>query len=90
MTLTEQYLLGFENTELLDPGLVEMILDAFNKNYKEISDFFNYGEIRPVTYVVDPDYDGVSALCIQPGLYSALRPPWLDHLSSFGHLLESL
>ena len=61
MTLTEQYLLGFENKELLDPGLVEMIIDAFNKNYKEISDFFNYGEIRPVTYVVDPDYDGVAA-----------------------------
>ena len=61
MALTDQYLLGFENTELLDPGLVEMILDAFNKNYKEISDFFNYGEIRPVTYVVDPDYDGVAA-----------------------------
>ena len=61
MALTDQYLLGFENKELLDPGLVDLIIDAFNKNYKEISDFFNYGEIRPVTYVVDPDYDGVAA-----------------------------
>lgn len=61
MTLTEQYLLGFENKELLDPGLVDLILDAFEKNYKEISDFFNYGEIRPVTYVVDPTYEGVAA-----------------------------
>lgn len=61
MTLTEQYLLGFENKELLDPGLVDLILDAFEKNYKEICDFFNYGEIRPVTYVVDPNYEGVAA-----------------------------
>lgn len=61
MSLAEKYLLGFENKELLDPGLVELILDAFEKNYKEISEFFNYGEIRPVTYVVDPEYDGVAA-----------------------------
>ncbi|MBQ8288548.1 MAG: hypothetical protein IJX76_07245 [Clostridia bacterium] len=61
MSLAEKYLLGFENKELLDPGLVELILDAFEKNYKEISAFFNYGEIRPVTYVVDPEYDGVAA-----------------------------
>ncbi len=76
MSLAEKYLLGFENKEMLDPGLVEMILDAFEKNYKEISDFFNYGEIRPVTYVVDPEYDGVAAtyteiakVIMNPGYY---------------------
>lgn len=61
MTLAEEYLLAFENSDLLDENLVSMIIEAFNKNYKEICDFFNYGEIRKVTYVVDPSYEGVAA-----------------------------
>lgn len=61
MKLSEQYLVAFENKELLDQGLVEMIIEAFDKNYKDICVFFNYGELRPVTYTVDKDYDGVAA-----------------------------
>lgn len=80
MKLSEKYLLAFENKELLDAGLVDLIIEAFDKNYKEISDFFNYGEIRPVTYVVDKDYDGVAAtyteipkVIMNPKYYEAHR-----------------
>lgn len=61
MTLAEEYLIAFEGSEKLDENLVKMIIEAFNRNYKDICDFFNYGEIRKVTYVVDPEYDGVAA-----------------------------
>jgi hypothetical protein len=61
MSLAEEYLVSFENKDMLDPELVQMIVDAFNKNYKAICDFFNNGELRKVTYVVDPEYDGVAA-----------------------------
>lgn len=60
MTLAEEYL-TFEGANLLDPKLVSMITEAFNRNYKEICDFFNYGELRKVKYVVDPEYKGIAA-----------------------------
>ncbi|MGM9637634.1 MAG: basic secretory protein-like protein [Eubacteriales bacterium] len=76
MTLAEEYLIAFEGSEKLDENLVKMIVEAFNKNYKEICDFFNYGELRKVTYVVDPEYNGVAAtyteipkVVMNPGYY---------------------
>lgn len=60
MTLAEEYL-TFEGTQKLDAGLVGMIIEAFNRNYKEICDFYNYGKLRKVTYVADPGYDGIAA-----------------------------
>lgn len=77
MKISEEYLVEFKGKEKLDPELAQMIVDAFDRNYKDICDFFNYGELRKVTYVVDPGYDGVAAtyteqakVVMNPGYYA--------------------
>ena len=43
-TLAEEYL-TFDNSEgLIDAKLYDMIIDCFNKSYKAICDFYNFGE----------------------------------------------
>ena len=60
-TLAEEYL-TFDNSEgLIDAKLYDMIIDCFNKSYKAICDFYNFGELSKTSIVPAPDYDGVAA-----------------------------
>ena len=65
--LADQYL-TFDNSEgLIDENLYNMILDCFEKKYKDICDFFNYGEILKTSIVPVPDYKGVAATYTETG-----------------------
>ena len=43
--LSEQYLTFDNSAGLIDENLYNMIIDCFDKKYKDICDFFNYGEL---------------------------------------------
>ena len=62
MTKLSDTYLTFDNSEgLIDKNLEAKIIDIFNKKYKDICDFFNYGELRKTSIVPAPEYDGVAA-----------------------------
>ncbi len=59
-TLADKYLKFGESKELISTKTVDVLVDTFNKVYGDICDFFNDGKMLKVTYVIDPDYDGVA------------------------------
>ena len=65
-TLADKYLtFNDESKKLLNPNVVELLVDTFNKVYPAICDFFNGGEIRNVVFEADPNFDSPPALIIK-------------------------
>ena len=54
--LSEQYLTFDNSAGLIDENLYNMIIDCFDKKYKDICDFFNYGELLKTSIVPVPEY----------------------------------
>ena len=73
--LSEKHLTFGESKKYLSEEHVRLLIDTFDKVYKDICDFFNGGEIRPVEYVIDPDYDGVAYTTWRKVV---LNPRWLE------------
>ena len=64
-TLADKYLtFSEESKNLLDPEVVELLIDKFNKIYPAICDFFNDGELRNVIFEADPNFNSPPALII--------------------------
>lgn len=64
-TLADKYLtFSEESKKMLDPEVVELLIDTFNKVYQTICDFFNNGEIRDVVFEPDPNFDSPPALIV--------------------------
>lgn len=65
--LSEQYLTFDNSAGLIDENLYNMIIDCFDKKYKDICDFFNYGELLKTSIVPVPEYKGVAATYTETG-----------------------
>ena len=64
-----------DSKKYLSEEHVRLLVDTFDKVYKGICDMFNCGEMRPVEYVIDPDYDGVAYTTWSKVV---LNPKWLE------------
>jgi len=58
--IADKYLTFGESRNLISEETVELLIDTFDKTYEGICNFFNHGELRPVEYIIDPEYKGVA------------------------------
>ncbi len=56
----EKYLTFGESKKYVPEETARLLIDTFDKVYEGICVTFNNGELRPVEYIIDPEYDGVA------------------------------
>ena len=73
--ISEKYLTFGESKKYLSEEHVKLLIDTFDKVYEGICEMFNNGELRPVEYILDPEYDGVAYTTWRKVV---LNPKWLE------------
>lgn len=73
--IAEKYLTFGESKKLLSEETAQRLVDTFDKVYEGICQMFNNGEMRPVEYIIDPEYKGVAYTTWSKVV---LNPKWLE------------